>query len=59
MNAHWEPVDEAEHIVMESMLSAASEYGLETEVMWEYVAHRQNGHDPDTAAIYALYAWDL
>jgi len=59
MTCDYEPKDDNERTVIADMLKVASEYSLENEVMWEYKAHREDGCDPDLAASYALYAWDL
>lgn len=59
MTCDYEPHDDAERAVIAEMLSVASEYSLEDEVMWEYKANIEDGCEPHEAAVFALHAWDL
>ncbi len=59
MTCDYEPKDDAERAVIVNMLSVASKYSIESEVVWEYKAHRENGREPYEAAAFALHAWDL
>lgn len=59
MTPDYGPQDDDERTVIAWMLEIASEYSLENEVMWEYVAARRKGECPGEAAQIAIYAWDL